>query len=67
MRVGDQLLGIQGKAPREMREGEAQSLMNSQNPNGLELSVRHEDGSIVTVRVKEGAIYPLFREVGSFE
>jgi len=67
MRVGDQLLGIQNKPPREMREGEAQSLLNSQLPAGLELSLRHEDGAIVTVHIKEGAIYPLFREVGTFE
>ncbi len=64
IRVGDQIVSVQGKSPRDMKTGELQSLFNAPTAKGLELTIRHEDGSTIVTNVKEGAIYPLYRETG---
>lgn len=67
IRAGDQIVSIDGKVVREMKEGELPSQFNAPSLQGLEVAVRHEDGSTMTVRLKEGAVYPLYREIGAFE
>lgn len=67
IRPGDQLVAIDGTLVRTMKEGELQSVFNAPAMAGHEIAVRHEDGSTVTVTIKEGAVYPLFREIGAFE
>ncbi|HQP37444.1 MAG TPA: PDZ domain-containing protein [Polyangiaceae bacterium] len=67
IRPGDQIVSVDGQPVRGMAEGEVQSRFNAPAMQGLELSLRHEDGSTVTVTLKEGAVYPLFREIGAFE
>ncbi len=59
MRAGDNILAIEGKQVRDMKEGEARSLINANAPTGLTLTLRQRGGSVIDVSVKEGAIYPL--------
>lgn len=56
---GDQLVKIQGKPAREMQEGEARSLINTYSRTGLNLTVRHADGNVQDLTLKEGPVYPL--------
>jgi hypothetical protein len=67
LRPGDLILAIEGRSPRQMQPGELQSLLNAPTVNGIAVAVQHEDGSRASVRLKEGAVYPLFREFGAFE
>jgi hypothetical protein len=67
IKPGDQLVAIDGREVRSMKEGELQSTFNAPSSKGHDLSVRHENGSTVMVALKEGAVYPLFREIGAFE
>jgi hypothetical protein len=55
---GDQILKLQGKEVKGMDEGQARSLVNANAAGGLSLSVRHADGTVVDVTVKDGPIYP---------
>ncbi len=56
---GDQLVKIQGKVARDMQEGEAKSLINTHSRTGLNLTVKHPDGSVADLTLKEGPIYPM--------
>lgn len=67
LKPGDQLISIDGREVRAMKDGELQSLFNAPSIKGHQMAVRHEDGSTATVDIKEGAVYPLFREIGAFE
>lgn len=67
MRAGDQLIAINGKMLTQMREGEMQSLFNAPVSHGIDVTLRHQDGSQISAKLKEGAIYPLFAEIGVFE
>jgi hypothetical protein len=59
---GDQLLKIQGKAVKNMADGEAQSEINANASTGITLLVRKLDKSELELTLKEGAIYPIVDE-----
>ena len=62
LRVGDQVLEIQGEPVKNLEEGRAQSLINANASVGVKLKIKHFDGQIVDVVVKNGPIYPLVNE-----
>jgi hypothetical protein len=62
IRAGDQLLAIEGRAVRAMTEDQVRSALNTPRMGPLRLTVRHQDGAEVSIKLAEGAIYPLFRE-----
>jgi hypothetical protein len=55
---GAQILEIQGEVVEEMREGQARSLINTHARTGLSLKVKHANGKVDELELKEGAIYP---------
>jgi C-terminal processing protease CtpA/Prc len=67
MKSGDLLVTVDGRQVRQMKEGELQSIFNAPAMKGHDISVKHEDGSMATFSLKEGAVYPLFREIGALE
>ncbi len=62
VKPGDQIVRIQGKEVRKMEDGEAKSLINTNAQVGLNLTLKHADGSVVDVTLKDGPIYPLRSE-----
>jgi membrane-associated protease RseP (regulator of RpoE activity) len=62
LRVGDQVLEIQGEPVEKLEEGRAQSLINANASVGVKLKIKHPDGQIVDVVLKTGPIYPLVNE-----
>ncbi|HLV21950.1 MAG TPA: PDZ domain-containing protein [Polyangiaceae bacterium] len=57
LRRGDRVMQIQGRSVKELREGEAQSLINTHSRTGLELLVKPSRGDARSVRLSEGPIY----------
>lgn len=64
IKVGDELVALDGKLVSAMSAPEVQSALNQGHPGGLAIRVRHDDKSVVEVTIKEGAIYPTFAEWG---
>lgn len=62
--AGDQILVIDGHAVNQMNEGQIRTLFNSQRPEGLVLTIRKPSGHQRNIKLQQGAIYPLFSEVG---
>jgi len=58
MKVGDDIVEIQGKRLDKMEEGEAQSLVNANAQVGVDLLLRGKDGAEHRVTIKEGVVYP---------
>ncbi len=58
LKAGDQILRIKGKDVSRMQEGDAQSLINANASVGVALTVKHADGKVEDVTVKDGPIYP---------
>ncbi|MES1176787.1 MAG: PDZ domain-containing protein [Myxococcales bacterium] len=56
---GDQILRIQSRDVKGMDPEAARSLINSNVSTGVTLSIKHPDGSLVDVTLKDGPIYPL--------
>jgi hypothetical protein len=48
-----------------MKKGELQSTINTPHLEGMQAKVRHASGQEMTVTLKEGAIFPLFSEMGT--
>ncbi|MCL2824156.1 MAG: PDZ domain-containing protein [Polyangiaceae bacterium] len=67
MRKGDQILMIDGVDVRDMNEGETRTALHSRRTDGVKLAIKHADGTRVDMTIVEGAIYPLYSEVGSFQ
>jgi hypothetical protein len=65
MKVGDQIVSVNGNLTRGMKAGEIQGFFNAQRTEGVEIEFSHGPGQNTTVTLKEGPIYPLFSEVGS--
>ncbi len=63
LRVGDQVLSIDGRPTRDMSKEELRSAFNAPRAKGIRLMIKHADGTEVEMTLKEGAIYPLFREL----
>ncbi len=64
LRAGDQLVSLGGRSASAMKSGEVQSYLNAPRAEGVRLGVKHADGTTFELLLKEGAIYPLFSEVG---
>jgi len=65
LKAGDQILELDGRPVAKMKEGEVQSVLNKAHLTDLSMRLRHKDGSQIKVDVKDGAIYPLYEEVGA--
>jgi hypothetical protein len=66
IRPGDQILFIGEKLARDMTEGEIRTAFNASRPEGVKLTIKRANGARVDLVLKEGAVYPLFREIGTF-
>jgi hypothetical protein len=65
MKPGDSIIMLDNKAVSEMKTGEVQSIINTPHLEGLPTKLRHPDGQEGAVTLKEGAIFPLFSEIGT--
>lgn len=65
MKVGDQIFSINGIPTKTMKTGEIQGYFNAQRIEGVEVEFGRNADQITKATLKEGAIYPLFSEVGS--
>jgi C-terminal processing protease CtpA/Prc len=59
LRRGDQILRIQSRDVKGMDPETARSLINSNVSTGVTFSIKHPDGSLADVTLKDGPIYPL--------
>lgn len=62
LNVGDQVVAIDGRPTKGMSPAEIQSLLNMQHPAGFQLQLKRQDGSLIALTLKEGAIYSLYGE-----
>ena len=62
LKRGDQLLKIQGRDVKDMDPETARSLINSNVSSGVTLAVKHADGSLQDVTLKDGPMYPAIDE-----
>jgi hypothetical protein len=56
---------LDNKPVAEMKKGEVQSIINTPHLEGMQTKIRHSNGKEATVSLKEGAIFPLFSELGT--
>lgn len=61
---GDQILSIGGRDVKGMEADEVRSAMNAVPSGGLDLLVKHKDGTTLQVNVGEGPIYATMAEHG---
>jgi hypothetical protein len=59
---GDEILKIQDKDIKAMEEGEARSLINANAAVGVKITIRHPDGAVKDVALKDGPLYPSVEE-----
>lgn len=64
---GDQVLQINGKEVKTMSADDVRSAFNAVPKSGLNLMLKHPDGTLLNVTVKEGAIYPPFEQFGPID
>lgn len=62
LKRGDQLLRIQGRDVKGMDPETVRSLINSNVSTGVTFAVKHPDGSLADVTLKEGPMYPTIDE-----
>jgi hypothetical protein len=62
IRIGDRIMELDGMQVAKMKDGEVQSAFNAPHLTGLNMRVRHKDGTEIALALKEGAIFPLFSE-----
>jgi hypothetical protein len=65
IKPGDQIVSVNDRRVKEMKEGELQSKLNAPTMDGVKLELVHADKSPLAVTLKEGAVYPLYSESGS--
>ena len=66
IKPGDQILALEGKPVSGLKAFEIQSILNTPHMSGLPMKIRHKvDGKEADVTLKEGAIFPLFSEMGT--
>jgi hypothetical protein len=61
----DQIVSLDGKLVADMKSAEVQSILNTPHMKGLAIKIRHPEGKEVALTLKEGAIFPLFSEMGT--
>jgi membrane-associated protease RseP (regulator of RpoE activity) len=64
VKPGDQILTLDGKPVAKLKTPEVRSILNTPHLDGLTMTVQHPHGQEVALTLKEGAIYPLFSEIG---
>jgi C-terminal processing protease CtpA/Prc len=64
---GDQILAIGGREVRTMTAGQVRSAFNAVPVKGISLQIKHATGSIETLTVAEGPIYPTFEQYGAVD
>ncbi len=57
--AGDQIQRIQGKDVHKLKPDEVRSQINANASTGLTLTVKHADGRVEDVTLKEAAVYPV--------
>jgi hypothetical protein len=62
LRVGDEILSVQGTRVATMEEGKLQSLINANAALGVKLSVRTGDEPPRDVTLRDGSVFPLHDE-----
>jgi hypothetical protein len=65
IKPGDQILLLEDKAVSNLKSAEVQSILNTPHTDGLAMRIRHKDGQEVAVKPKDGAVFPLFSEMGT--
>jgi hypothetical protein len=65
IKAGDQILELDGRPVAKMKETEVQGVLNKPHLSGLPILLRHQNGSHIKLDLKDGAIYPLYEEVGT--
>ena len=58
----EEILSINGKKVSGMSSDDVRSLLNSVPVTGVDLELKREDGTTVTVNLKEGPIYPTYED-----
>lgn len=67
IKPGDEILKINGKDVKSLGEDGIRSGFGAVPSDGLKLMLRHEDGTILDISVKEGAVYPAYQDSGNLE
>ncbi len=62
LKVGDQIMVIEGKDVKSLEDDAAQSMINANASVGVKLSIKHQGGKSEEVSLKNGPIYPLVDE-----
>ncbi len=62
LKVGDQVMVIDGKDVKTLEDDAAQSLINANASVGVKFSIKHQDGKTEEMTLKNGPIYPLVDE-----
>jgi PDZ domain/C2 domain len=62
LKRGDQLLEIQGKFVKDMDEEVSRSLINSNVSAGVTLTIKHANGAVADITLKDGPMYPTMED-----
>lgn len=62
LKRGDQLIRIQNRPVKGMDPDVARSLINANASTGVALSVKHRDGAVEEITLKDGPMYPAIDE-----
>jgi hypothetical protein len=62
LRRDDQVLKIQGRDVKDLDAESARSLINSNASTGVTFTIKHPDGAIEEITLKDGPMYPLVDE-----
>lgn len=64
LKPGDELAVLGGRNARQMQPNEVQGYINAPKTEGIQIEIRRPDNTTDKLTLKEGAVYPLFSEVG---
>lgn len=67
LKPGDEILKINGKDVKTLGSDGVRSAFGAAGADGLQLVLRHEDGTVLDINVKEGAVYPEYKDSGNLE
>jgi hypothetical protein len=67
LQPGDEVLKIGTRETKGMTADEMKSAFNAVPLEGLSLSIKHPNGTVLEVLLKEGPIYPMYAQFGSVE
>lgn len=67
IKPGDQIVRLGDRAASQMSPAEIENYFNAPKDGGLSIGIRHPDNTTADLSLKEGAIYPLFSELGRID